>query len=124
MSTVAWPVDQPGRNVAEDSIARGSHRDDLHHGGAVDAPGNIASSGSGIANDVAEWNMYVDPHAASIVFASGAPITLVPLDATNFVKVTPTFYDRLTRNHSTPEASFVYDLYTSIARSTSRARCT
>jgi inosine-uridine nucleoside N-ribohydrolase len=80
-------------------------------GGAVDVPGNIASSGSGIANDVAEWNIYVDPHAASLVFASGAPITLVPLDATNFVKVTPAFYARLARNHNSAEAAFIYDLY-------------
>jgi len=30
----------------------------------------------------AEFNIYVDPHAAAMVFRSGAPITLVPLDVT------------------------------------------
>jgi len=79
-------------------------------GGAVDAAGNI-HDGS-IGNDVAEWNLYVDPHAAALTIASGAPVTLVPLDATNDVPVTFRFYDRLEAKHTTPEATFVYDLLT------------
>ena len=63
-------------------------------GGAVQVPGNVGSS-SRIENEVAEWNIYVDPHAAALVFNSGAPITLVPLDATNHVPVTRDFYQRL-----------------------------
>ena len=31
----------------------------------------------------AEFNIYVDPHAAEIVFGAGAPITMVPLDVTH-----------------------------------------
>ncbi len=81
-------------------------------GGAVDVPGNIAITGVGIDNEVAEWNIYIDPFAANIVFRSGAPITLVPLDATNHVPLTAGFYDRLRANHKTPEATFVFDLYT------------
>ncbi len=81
-------------------------------GGAVDVPGNVASSGTGIGSQAAEWNIYIDPRAANIVFQSGAPITLVPLDATRFVPVTPEFYEKLKRNHSTPEASFIFDFYT------------
>jgi inosine-uridine nucleoside N-ribohydrolase len=50
-------------------------------GGAVDAPGNVGPSGSGIANDVAEWNIHVDPAAADVVIRT-APVTLVALDAT------------------------------------------
>jgi inosine-uridine nucleoside N-ribohydrolase len=42
-------------------------------GGAVEVPGNIADSGAGIYNHMAEWNMYVDPHAAQVVLAAGAP---------------------------------------------------
>lgn len=79
-------------------------------GGAVEANGNVGSSGVGIQNQFAEWNIYVDPHAANFVFNSGVPITLVPLDATKDVPVTTRFYKTLEANRSTPEASFVYDL--------------
>jgi len=76
-------------------------------GGAVQVPGNVGSS-SNIQNEVAEWNIYVDPHAAAIVFNSGVPITLVPLDATNDVPVTMDFYQRKMKERLTPSAEFVY----------------
>ena len=60
-------------------------------GGAVDVDGSSVSE----ENTVAEWNIYCDPHAARLVFESGAPITLVPLDATNEVPVTPEFVTQL-----------------------------
>lgn len=75
-------------------------------GGAVEVPGN--------ANDVAEWNMYVDPHAAQVVLASGSPITLVPLDATNHVPMTGSFYQRLKADHVSPAAGFVFDVLTKV----------
>jgi inosine-uridine nucleoside N-ribohydrolase len=31
----------------------------------------------------AEFNIYVDPHAADVVFRSGTPITMIPLDVTH-----------------------------------------
>lgn len=81
-------------------------------GGAVHTAGNVASSGSGIDNQMAEWNIYVDPRAGNIVFRSGAPVTLVSLDATNQARLTADFYERLRANHKSPEATFVFDLYT------------
>lgn len=36
----------------------------------------------------AEFNIYADPHAAALVFDSGVPITLVPLDVTESVRST------------------------------------
>lgn len=44
-------------------------------GGAYFEVGNITPA--------AEFNIYVDPHAAQIVFASGVPITMMPLDVTH-----------------------------------------
>ena len=79
-------------------------------GGAVDVPGNVGISHAGIDNSVAEWNIYVDPRAAAIVLQSGAPITLVPLDATNHAPATKNFYDRLKDDRKTPEAKFVFDV--------------
>jgi len=44
-------------------------------GGGWSEGGNITPT--------AEFNIYVDPHAARLVFACGAPITLIPLDCTH-----------------------------------------
>jgi len=49
-------------------------------GGAIGVPGNITP--------VAEFNIYVDPLAASIVFNAGIPLTVVGLDVTHQVKLT------------------------------------
>lgn len=54
-------------------------------GGSVYQPGNIKSAVPDIDNQSAEWNIFVDPLAASEVFASGLPLYLMPLDATDQV---------------------------------------
>jgi len=78
-------------------------------GGAVRVPGNVGPS-SQIENDVAEWNIYVDPSAAARVVESGAPITLVPLDATNHVPLSMDFFKRLEGDRSTSVAEFVFQV--------------
>jgi len=72
-------------------------------GGAVDVEGSYVVDG----NTTAEWNIYCDPHAAKLVFDSGAPITLVGLDATNEVPMTMEFLDAFTAAAATPEAKFI-----------------
>jgi len=37
----------------------------------------------------AEFNIYVDPHAADVVFRSGVPITMMPLDVTHKALTSP-----------------------------------
>ncbi|HJS30636.1 MAG TPA: nucleoside hydrolase [Alphaproteobacteria bacterium] len=49
-------------------------------GGAIGI-GNVTAS--------AEFNIFADPHAASSVFAAGAPIVMVPLEATHQAIATP-----------------------------------
>ncbi|MBV9829829.1 MAG: nucleoside hydrolase [Alphaproteobacteria bacterium] len=50
----------------------------------------IMGGGSrGNVTPAAEFNLHADPVAASLVFAAGVPITLVPLDVTETVKSTP-----------------------------------
>jgi pyrimidine-specific ribonucleoside hydrolase len=73
-------------------------------GGAVDVPGSAVSED----NTSAEWNIFSDPYAARLTFESGAPITLVPLDATNDVPVTVDFMERFEAAQDTPEAQFIY----------------
>ena len=82
-------------------------------GGAVDVDGSSVSE----ENTAAEWNMYCDPHAARLVFESGVPITLVPLDATNEVPITPEFVAQLGAEKTTPEAEFVAALLAKNAES-------
>jgi len=50
-------------------------------GGAFNVRGNLFD-GSG-NNMVAEWNIFVDPLAAKIVFNSGVPLSIVPLDGSD-----------------------------------------
>ncbi len=73
-------------------------------GGAVDVPGSAVSE----TNTSAEWNIYCDPVAARMVFESGAPITLIPLDATNDVPLTMDFLHQLEADKQTPAAEFIY----------------
>jgi len=49
-------------------------------GGGLFEGGNVTPA--------AEFNIYVDPHAADVVFRSGVKITVVPLDLTHFALTT------------------------------------
>jgi len=81
-------------------------------GGAIESKGNVGNSGVNIQNEYAEWNIYIDPVAANIVFKSGVPIVLIPLDATEDVPVTRNFYKALDKNRNTPMAKLVYEMLT------------
>ncbi|WP_417410736.1 nucleoside hydrolase [Hoeflea sp.] len=59
-------------------------------GGGFFEGGNITPS--------AEFNIYVDPEAAKIVFAAGVPITMMPLDVTHKVLTTKVRVERLRAN--------------------------
>jgi pyrimidine-specific ribonucleoside hydrolase len=76
-------------------------------GGALEVDGNLREM-IRTDNAFAEWNIFIDPYAADVVLRSGAPITLVPLDATNQVPLTPEYYARLGAEAATPAARFVY----------------
>jgi pyrimidine-specific ribonucleoside hydrolase len=77
-------------------------------GGAVRVSGNLGDDGSFKTNNVsAEWNMFIDPAAAKIVFTSGAPIRLVPLDATQRVPIDMALFEQFKSRANTPLASFV-----------------
>jgi pyrimidine-specific ribonucleoside hydrolase len=80
-------------------------------GGAVYTEGNVQATWPVIPNRTAEWNFYVDPHAAALVL-SLAPVTLVGLDATNHAPVTLDFYRRLEGRRKTPVSDFVFGVLT------------
>ncbi len=55
----------------------------------------------GNVTPTAEFNIYVDPHAAAVVFGSGVPITIMPLDMTHKALTTKVRVDRF-RQGNTP----------------------
>ncbi|MEN8238673.1 MAG: nucleoside hydrolase, partial [Actinomycetota bacterium] len=67
----------------------------LWMGGAFDEPGNTTR--------VAEFNAYVDPHAVHIVFTSGIPLTIFPLDVTHKALMFPRHVEDLA-SYATPAA--------------------
>ena len=77
-------------------------------GGAIHTRGNLDDGGVfQTDNKTAEWNMFVDPYAARIVFESGAKIRLVPLDATNTVPIGGAFLKEIESRASTSLGLFV-----------------
>lgn len=56
-------------------------------GGTLDAPGNVS--------DVAEANIWNDPHAAQIVLRAGWPVKLIGLDVTSTIQLTRADFDVL-----------------------------
>jgi inosine-uridine nucleoside N-ribohydrolase len=72
----------------------------------------IIMGGGYLVNNItsgAEFNFWVDPEAAKIVMDCGAPIRLVPLDATHAAYVTRTEAEEI-RQFNTPAARLCADL--------------
>jgi len=78
-------------------------------GGAVNVPGNVFLAGPDPLP--AEWNIYIDPVAASEVFSSGLHIRLNPLDATDRIRWS---HDDANTwgNSNSPESSIATQLLT------------
>ncbi|MEL7398728.1 MAG: nucleoside hydrolase, partial [Pseudomonadota bacterium] len=74
-------------------------------GGAYFEVGNITPA--------AEFNIYVDPEAAKLVFASGVPITVMPLDVTHKALVTRPRNDafRILQNAVGPAVADMTDFF-------------
>jgi purine nucleosidase len=67
----------------------------------------------GNVTPAAEFNIYVDPHAADIVFQSGIPITLIPLDCTHKALTTNARVEkfRTMKNKSGPAIAEMMDFF-------------
>lgn len=63
-------------------------------------------------NQVAEWNIFVDVRGAQEIFASGIPITLVALNATQQVPITSDFVEKINAINNTA-TTFLYAVLTS-----------
>ena len=87
----------------------------LMMGGAVDVPGNIHEEHAAIANETAEWNLWLDYRAAAMVFDMPIIKSVVPLDATNQVRVDRAYYERFAGKAESPAAKLVAELWKSQA---------
>ena len=67
----------------------------------------------GNATPAAEFNIFVDPHAAHKVFASGVPVTMAGIDCTYTAQMTPEWLDRLraTASRAAIEAANLADFF-------------
>lgn len=93
LTNVAFAIRQEPRLVE-------AVRDVIVMGGSIQYPGN--------ATPLAEYNVFVDPHAAHMVYHSGMPLTLVPLDVTYQCILMPGHVKRLQKNPS-PLSRFIED---------------
>jgi len=93
-------------------------REVISMAGAVDVSGNIRVHGftEGNPNTKAEWNLYIDPVAAEIVFSAGLPMRLVPLDATNKVPLTREFVDRFRRETNGTDAKAINNWFAQLLK--------
>jgi purine nucleosidase len=78
-----------------------------HLAGIVLMGGSLAEGGN--ITPAAEFNFYVDPEAAARVFASGAAITMIPLDCTHQALITDERLEVL-RTAGTPVGTAFYHL--------------
>jgi ribokinase len=85
---------------APDTMHRTGHL--IIMGGAVGVPGNITPT--------AEFNIFVDPHAAAIVAASGMRMTWIPLDVTRQTRLTKAFLDRHMAGQNSAQAQAIRQL--------------
>jgi len=85
---------------APDTMRRTGHL--IIMGGAVGIPGNITPT--------AEFNIFVDPHAAAIVASSGIRMTWIPLDVTRQTRLTQAFLDQHMTGQNTAQAQAIRQL--------------
>lgn len=80
------PLTNVGMALAREPRIAGRIREIVLMGGGFFEGGNRTPA--------AEFNIYVDPHAADLVFRSGIPITMMPLDVTHKVLTLPERVER------------------------------
>ncbi len=86
------PLTNLAEAIERDKSVVNAIREIVIMGGAVRVPGNLPDGGVfHTENKTAEWNIFIDPYAARIVFRSGVRIRLIPLDATNKVPISADF---------------------------------
>ncbi|MFQ5846641.1 MAG: nucleoside hydrolase [Candidatus Methylomirabilales bacterium] len=95
------PLTNVAQALLRDRSAMGKVHRVVSMGGAVCVPGNTSA--------VAEFNIATDPEAAQIVFTSGLPLTLIPLDVTERVRLSRDALRTWVEPLADPPAQFLLD---------------
>jgi len=96
------PLTNIARAILKDPKTMRRVKEIILMGGAVHVPGNIPPG-------AAEFNIFVDPHAAAVVLNFGLPVTMVPLDVTHQVKLTRELAGRELSTAQDKVARFIWD---------------
>ncbi len=86
------PLTNIALSIEKDPSIKNKIKEIVFMGGAALTLGNITPS--------AEFNIYVDPHAANIVLNSGVPITMMGLDVTHKVNVNSIIINNIKKNNN------------------------
>ncbi|MCL6520003.1 MAG: nucleoside hydrolase [Armatimonadetes bacterium] len=96
------PLTNVARAILDKPVAMASLKEIIIMGGAFRVYGNTTT--------VAEFNIFVDPHAAEVVLDVGVPITFVPLDVTEQVCLEMGYVTREIKPLGTKLSEFLSDL--------------
>jgi purine nucleosidase/pyrimidine-specific ribonucleoside hydrolase len=102
------PLTNVAQAIERDRVAMSRLRRIVIMGGAFTVPGNVTPA--------AEFNFYVDPLAASIVFNAGIPLTAVGLDVTRKVRITREMVDEEIAPCKTAITEFIDDCTSELFR--------
>ena len=86
------PLTNIALSLQKDPSIKNKIKEIVFMGGAALCLGNITPS--------AEFNIYVDPHAANIVLNSGIPVTMMGLDVTHKVNVNDKIIESIKSNNN------------------------
>ena len=106
------PLTNLAAAIKKDKAAMATVKRIVLMGGAISVAGNITAA--------AEFNVFVDPHAAGIVFNAGIPLTMVGLDVTYQVKLTADDIATATAAHNSTVGRFLIDCTKDVLESTAK----
>ena len=95
------PLTNVALSLKKDPTIKEKIKEIIFMGGVALSLGNITPS--------AEFNIYVDPHAANIVLNSGIPLTMMGLDVTHKVNVNRKIIENIKKNNN-KASNFFADL--------------
>ncbi|XVF06174.1 hypothetical protein REPUB_Repub06bG0024800 [Reevesia pubescens] len=100
------------KNVKHIYAMGGSVRSNCSNSNSSESSGEYCSDIGNLypqdSNPYAEFNIFSDPFAAYKVLHSGIPVTLIPLDATNTIPLSKSFFMEFERRKDTYEAKYCF----------------